>query len=78
MVIAFIISDKLVFERIQHRAHIEGRTDDAAPEIIQTRINTYHKKTEPLIEYYKKQGKYNEINGEGTIEEIFAKIEELL
>ena len=77
-VISIIISDKLVFERIQHRAHIEGRKDDAAPEIIQTRINTYHKTTEPLIEYYKKQGKYNEINGEGTIEEIFAKIEELL
>lgn len=77
-VISIIISDKLVFERIQHRANIEGRKDDAAPEIIQTRISTYHAKTEPLIEYYKKQGKYHEINGEGSIEEIFAKIEATL
>ncbi len=73
-VISIIISDKLVFERIQHRANIEGRKDDANAEIIQNRINTYHKKTEPLIEFYKNLGKYNEICGEGTIEEIFEKI----
>ena len=77
-VISIIISDALVFERIQHRANIEGRKDDAQPEIIQNRINTYHAKTEPLIEYYTKQGKYHKIDGDGTIEAIFARIEELL
>ncbi len=77
-VISFIISDKVIFDRIQHRAHIEGRKDDAADDIIQNRINTYHAKTEPLIDYYTKQGKYNEICGEGTIEEIFEKIEKLI
>ncbi len=77
-VISIIIGDSLIFERIQHRANIEGRKDDAQPEIIQNRINTYHIKTEPLIEYYTAQGKYNEIDGDGTIEEIFAKIENLL
>ena len=77
-VISIIISDALVFERIQHRANIEGRKDDAQPEIIQNRINTDHAKTEPLIEYYTKQGKYHKIDGDGTIEAIFARIEELL
>lgn len=77
-ILSIIISDQMVFERIQHRAKIEGRMDDANAETIQNRINTYHKKTEPLIEYYEKQGKYNEICGEGTIEEIFSKIENLL
>ena len=44
------------------------------------RIKTYHSQTEPLIEYYKKAGKYWEVcvNG-GTIEEnrarVLAKIE---
>ncbi|MBR5855819.1 MAG: adenylate kinase [Bacteroidales bacterium] len=73
-VLSIIISDQMVFERIQHRANIEGRKDDANAETIQNRINTYHKKTEPLIDFYKKQGKYNEICGEGTVEEIFEKI----
>ena len=77
-VLSIIISDNLVFERIQHRANIEGRKDDANAEIIQNRINTYHKKTEPLIQFYKNLGKYNEICGEGTIEEIFEKISSML
>lgn len=77
-VLSIIISDNLVFERIQHRASIEGRKDDANAEIIQNRINTYHKKTEPLIQFYKNLGKYNEICGEGTIEEIFEKISSML
>ena len=77
-VISIIISDEMVFERISHRANIEGRKDDADPKTIQNRIDTYHAKTEPLIEYYKPQGKYNEICGAGTVEEIFNKIAELL
>ena len=77
-VLSIIISDNLVFERIQHRANIEGRKDDANAEIIQNRINTYHKKTEPLIQFYKNLGKYNEICGEGTLEEIFEKISSML
>ena len=77
-VLSIIISDQMVFERIQHRANIEGRKDDANAEIIQNRINTYHKKTEPLIEFYKNEGKYYEINGEGTVEEIFEKISDLV
>lgn len=77
-VISIIISDEMVFQRIQHRANIEGRKDDADPKTIQNRIDTYHAKTEPLIEYYKPQGKYNEICGEGTVEEIFEKISGLL
>ena len=77
-VISIIISDEMVFERISHRANIEGRKDDADPKTIQNRIDTYHAKTEPLIEYYKPQGKYNEICGVGTVEEIFNKIAEVL
>lgn len=73
-VISIIISDDTVKDRIHHRALIEDRKDDMMEDVIQNRINTYHIKTEPLIDYYKKQGKYHEIDGEGTIKEIFAKI----
>ena len=77
-VISIIIPDEMVFERILHRAKIENRKDDADRSIIQTRINLYHTKTTPLIEYYSAQGKYQEICGEGTVEEIFQKISENL
>ena len=70
-VISLAIKDSTIFDRIANRAKIEGRKDDADPAIIQNRIDTYHEKTEPLIEYYKKKGNYCEIPGEQSIEEVF-------
>lgn len=63
-VISIMISDETVHARITHRATIEGRADDANPETINNRIATYHKQTEPLIEYYRNAGKYYEVDGE--------------
>lgn len=74
-VIALMISDQTIHERLKHRAAIEGRADDASDEIIQSRIDTYHHKTEPLIEYYKADDKYFEICGDGcTIEDVRDKV----
>ena len=64
----------MIKERIRHRAAIEGRADDANDTTIENRIRTYHDKTEPLVEYYKGKGKYNEIDGTGTIEDVRTKI----
>jgi adenylate kinase len=72
--VSIMIPDSLIHERIAHRANIEGRADDARPEVVENRIKTYHAKTEPLIEYYRKAGKYVEIDGTGTIEEVRKKI----
>lgn len=69
-VISLMISDEIVKQRIQHRAAIEGRADDASDDTINNRIKTYHAQTEPLIEYYKAQGKYHEVQADAdTIEE---------
>lgn len=73
-VVSIMIPDEMIKERIQHRAAIEGRADDASEETINTRIRTYHEKTEPLVDFYRKAGKYVEIDGTGTIEEVRAKI----
>ena len=73
-VLSLMIPDQTVFERIRHRAEIENRVDDTKPEVIQNRIDTYHAKTEPVIAYYKGKGVYREIDGLGTIDEVFDKI----
>lgn len=74
-VFAIMISDEVVKERIRHRASIEGRADDANEETINNRIKTYHEQTEPLIDYYKKQGKYHEVIGDApTIEQNRARV----
>lgn len=73
-VVSLMIEDSLIFKRIANRAQIEGRADDADPAVIQNRIDTYHQKTEPLIAYYKKAGKYCEIDGNQTIEAVAESI----
>ncbi len=77
-VVSIMIPDSMIKERIRHRAAIEGRADDASDETIDNRIRTYHDKTEPLVGYYREKGKYHEIDGTGTIEEVRAKIFSLM
>lgn len=77
-VVSIMIPDEMIRERIKHRASIEGRADDANDETIANRIRTYHDKTEPLVGYYKEKGKYHEIDGTGTIEEVREKIFNLM
>ncbi|MBR6346164.1 MAG: adenylate kinase [Bacteroidales bacterium] len=74
LVISLMIPDEMIMQRIRHRAEIEGRADDASPEIILNRIRTYHEKTEPLVKYYKAAGNYIEIDGSGSIEEVRDRI----
>lgn len=54
------------------------RRDDDKPEVIQERLKIYHEQTEPLVDYYETKTNYFQINGEGTIEEIFARVCEVL
>lgn len=72
-VVSLMIPDAMIMERIRHRAAIEGRADDASEETISNRIRTYHDKTEPLVGYYRKSGKYHEVDGTGTIDEVRSK-----
>lgn len=72
--ISIMIPDALIRERIAGRALVEGRSDDARPEVVQNRIDTYHAKTEPLVAFYEKAGKYRLIDGVGSIEEVRDRI----
>lgn len=73
-IVSIMIPDQMIIDRISHRAAIEGRADDADVSIIKNRIDTYHSQTEPLIGYYEKAGKYNEIDGVGSIDEVRDRI----
>ena len=49
------------------------RADDNEKSIMH-RIDVYHEKTEPLIEFYKDMDKYVRIDGSGSVEEVFDSI----
>ena len=53
--------------------------EDDKEETIKNRLKVYRENTFPLIDYYEKKGKLVTVKGdEGTIEDIFAKIEKVL
>ena len=78
-VVSIMLPDELIYKRIEGRALIEGRADDADRSIIKHRIDTYHSQTEPLIAFYKEQGKYYEVDVTGdTIEENRQRVLKLM
>lgn len=53
------------------------RSDDNL-ESFETRYETYIEKTAPIIEHYKHAGALIEVNGNDSVENIFAKIDEII
>ena len=53
------------------------RADDTA-ETMNERISVYEASTKPLIEYYKKQGVYNEVDGKLAIDKVTTELVKLL
>lgn len=79
--LSLVVEDRVLVERLLNRGKTSGRTDDANEEIILNRIREYYAKTAEVAELYKQQGKYVEIKGEGSLEEIanslFAAVDQL-
>ncbi len=71
------VSKEVSLERLLKRAREEGRSDDT-PDVIETRLATYHRETAPLAEHYRAQGILVGIHGERTINEVFAEIQQAL
>ena len=63
--------------RLIKRGQDSGRADDNE-ETIKKRLVVYHSQTQPLIEWYKKEGLHHHINGFGTLERIFGDIRKVI
>jgi len=64
-------------KRLLLRAQKEGRVDDT-PEKIEFRLQQYEKDTIPVLEYFRKETNFIEINGQPPIEEVAKSINEAL
>jgi adenylate kinase len=73
LVVALEVNQDEVVKRLLNRAKLEGRKDDTE-EVILNRMNVYQSQTTPLIEYYEKQDKFQQVFGLGSIDEIFDSI----
>lgn len=72
-VINLDVPEEELVKRLLNRAILENRSDDTEP-VIRNRMKTYFDQTYPLIEYYKNKGLLKNIDGLGTVEEIFNRI----
>lgn len=60
--------------RIVQRAQEQGRADDADTEVVSNRMRTFREKTAPVIASYKAEGKLTEVDGTGSVEEIYKRL----
>ncbi|MCK9255609.1 MAG: adenylate kinase [Bacteroidales bacterium] len=79
--ISLEVPREALINRMMLRAEKEKRADDKK-EIIENRLREYDNKTIPVIDFYKQQDKFHDIDGIGEINEVFGrvtdKIEEIL
>jgi adenylate kinase len=76
-VILLQVSDEVATERLRERASKEGRADDS-PEAIANRLRQYHELTELVVDRYQQAGIEVIVDGEQTMEAVFAAIQDAL
>jgi adenylate kinase len=62
-----------LMKRLIHRGKDSKRSDDNA-EVIKRRFKEYRDKTMPVAEFYREKKKYFQIDGVGSIDDIFSKL----
>jgi adenylate kinase len=59
--------------RLLHRATIEHRDDDTESTIT-ARLNVFHDQTAPVLDYYRRRGMVESIDGMHTPDQVFTQI----
>ncbi len=52
--------------------------DDDNAETIKSRLEVYHQRTEPLIEYYRSKGRLKIVDADGSIDEVYERLSAVL
>jgi adenylate kinase len=71
--ISLEVPEDELMRRMLERAKQENRSDDTE-EVIKTRFEEYKTKTIPVANFYQEKGIYFEIDGVGTVDEVFERI----
>lgn len=70
-IVSLVVEKEELVKRILSRG--QGRADDTE-EAIEKRLAVYEKETAPVLNYFAESGLIREIDGIGSVEEIFNKI----
>lgn len=75
--LAGVIELRVDEDALVKRLAARGRADDQ-PDVIRQRLVAYRKQTEPLLDYYRGQELLHSVDGQGTPDEVFARIKTVL
>ena len=78
LMILLDLSDETCTSRILRRGTIENRADDTDISKVRHRLATYHSQTKPIIDHYKKQGKFVAVDSSKTPEHTFNQVDQCL
>ena len=73
LVLELRVPEETLLERLAGRA----RADDS-PSVIRARLKSFRDQTQPLLDYYAAAGQLAVIDGCGTTDEVFGRIQEAL
>ena len=73
VMIELIVDEETLMQRLLARAEKEGRADDNA-ETIKARFAVYHKQTEPLAEWFDKEGMLHTFTWKGSKDKMIGEI----
>jgi adenylate kinase len=71
------VSDEEVRKRLAGRAAAENRVDDNDT-VIANRLEVYKRQTQPVVDYYRTQGRLTIVPGEQSIEAVYRDLEALI
>ncbi|HEX2608325.1 MAG TPA: adenylate kinase [Flavisolibacter sp.] len=77
-VIALNVTEDELVKRLVKRGETSGRSDDTDEAIIRKRFSVYRSETEPVAEHYKALGRFEKIEGEGSVDDIFARLSNVI
>lgn len=76
--IALEVDEHLLVKRLLTRGKESSRTDDEDERKIRIRLEEYNQKTAPLLAYYERQGKLYRVDGVGAVEDIAARLKNIV
>ena len=74
VMLALEVSEEELVKRLLKRGETSDRSDDTNENVIRERIAVYHSKTTAVADYYRTFDKVLMLKGEGTVDEIFARL----
>ena len=78
VLLALDVTEEEIVRRLLNRGITSGRSDDTSEEVIRKRFAVYIRETSPVAEHYKQLNKLQSIKGEGSVDEIFNSITEVI